>query len=165
MVVREERYRRIINWLENEISLNISELKERLQVSTMTIWRDLEYLEEKGLIQRVHGGALKINGDKDPEPFFDAKQQLFNRTKARYCSLCCQQFYPRRSNHHPGRRHNRCGDGTLSEPIESNHHDEWFRYSTSGLKEVTRAQRDVLWRHHARKVPYFCGTASRRVFC
>lgn len=88
-MVREERYRRIIDWLKGESSLNISELKDRLNVSTMTIWRDLNYLEEKGLIQRVRGGAMKKEDDNDPEPFFDYKQQLFNEQKrviARYAA-------------------------------------------------------------------------------
>jgi len=39
----------------------------------MTIWRDLKVLDEKGLLKKVHGGAVKIDFILKEEPSFEEK--------------------------------------------------------------------------------------------
>lgn len=41
----------------------MSELSEKLKVSTVTIRQDLKYLETEGLLKRVHGGAVLKDAD------------------------------------------------------------------------------------------------------
>lgn len=54
------------NLIENEIKktgiIRVSEITNRLNVTEMTIRRDLKELEEKGVLKRIHGGA-KCLGD------------------------------------------------------------------------------------------------------
>jgi DeoR family transcriptional regulator, fructose operon transcriptional repressor len=53
-----ERQRRILDILREEFSIRSSSLSELLSVSEMTIRRDLDRLEFKGLVERTHGGAV-----------------------------------------------------------------------------------------------------------
>ncbi len=56
--VPEARRRQILNWLEEEDSLSIRELESRLDISHMTVHRDLDKLAEQNLIRKVRGGAM-----------------------------------------------------------------------------------------------------------
>ncbi len=80
-MMREERYRRIVEWVNQEISVTIADLQERLKVSKMTIWRDLDHLDAQGIIKKVRGGAVKAESDGSSEPFFESKKKLYNRQK------------------------------------------------------------------------------------
>lgn len=54
------RQEQIIAWLRQERSLTIDELATRLNVSAMTIHRDLDALAQTGLVQKHYGGAQII---------------------------------------------------------------------------------------------------------
>lgn len=54
----KERRKRILEQLYANGKIDIDELVEELNVSAMTIRRDLNYLEEKNKIIRTHGGAI-----------------------------------------------------------------------------------------------------------
>ncbi|MBL7204523.1 MAG: DeoR/GlpR transcriptional regulator [Desulfobacteraceae bacterium] len=53
-----ERLQRILEILREEFTIRSSNLSELLCVSEMTIRRDLDVLEQKGLVERTHGGAV-----------------------------------------------------------------------------------------------------------
>lgn len=57
-MLKEERQRDIIELLERNGKVLVSDLKARFKVTEMTIRRDLRVLEESGWIERIHGGAL-----------------------------------------------------------------------------------------------------------
>jgi DeoR/GlpR family transcriptional regulator of sugar metabolism len=59
-VYAAERYRRILNRLENEGQVRSSDLEAYFGVTAMTIWRDLALLEERGQLKRVRGGAMAL---------------------------------------------------------------------------------------------------------
>ena len=40
---------------------SVKEISKKLHVSEMTIRRDFEYLENKGLVERTHGGTIISN--------------------------------------------------------------------------------------------------------
>lgn len=61
-VLAEPRQKAILDSLNAGGHAVVSELARRFGVSDMTIRRDLALLEEKGLAQRVHGGAVAVNG-------------------------------------------------------------------------------------------------------
>lgn len=52
-----ERRQRIFEIILSRHTVSVTELAERFEVSGMTIRRDLQLLEEQGLVESVHGGA------------------------------------------------------------------------------------------------------------
>src|SRR5690606_7119789 len=59
-VLAEERRRQLLQWLEEEGRIQVTDAARRLAVSPMTVRRDLERLEADGLLVRTHGGALPV---------------------------------------------------------------------------------------------------------
>lgn len=55
---REIRQQTILSLVERKPVLTIAEIREVINVSAMTLHRDLRDLEEKRLIRRVHGGVV-----------------------------------------------------------------------------------------------------------
>ncbi|MCQ6559807.1 DeoR/GlpR family DNA-binding transcription regulator [Paenibacillus mendelii] len=58
------RYENIMEMLLERKEVTVSELSERLSVTGKTIREDLAKLEEKGLLLRVHGGAMLAQGEQ-----------------------------------------------------------------------------------------------------
>lgn len=54
----EQRRQRLLDIIEENYTARCSELSERLNVSEMTIRRDLIALEKEGKVKRTHGGAI-----------------------------------------------------------------------------------------------------------
>jgi DeoR/GlpR family transcriptional regulator of sugar metabolism len=61
---QSKRIRSIRDQLQQHGSVSLNELCERFEASIATIRRDLQQLEEQGLLRRTHGGAVSI------EPLF-----------------------------------------------------------------------------------------------
>jgi DeoR family transcriptional regulator, fructose operon transcriptional repressor len=66
-----QRQNLILGQLRLQRAASISELAKKLKVSMMTVRRDLDDLEQKGLLQRTHGGAILAETElpKDDPPF------------------------------------------------------------------------------------------------
>ncbi|MEU7581473.1 DeoR/GlpR family DNA-binding transcription regulator [Streptomyces sp. NPDC041068] len=62
--------------------ISVSELSQRLGVSEMTVRRDLDTLERRGLVRRVHGGAVAVRPPEGGEGF-DARESWQAATKDR----------------------------------------------------------------------------------
>lgn len=60
-----QRHEFILKQLERERSVKVSDLSELLGVTEKTIREDLEKLEEKGLLKRIHGGAVASSEGED----------------------------------------------------------------------------------------------------
>ena len=56
-----ERRKQLLEWLEEERSLSLMQIVERFGVSKMTAHRDLEVLEMRNALKRIHGGAVAID--------------------------------------------------------------------------------------------------------
>lgn len=56
----DERRTKIADMISRNNSVSTSELTEIFQVSLETIRRDLESMEEQGVLKRVHGGAISV---------------------------------------------------------------------------------------------------------
>ena len=54
------RHARILGLVNRNGFVSVSEIAESFAVSDMTIRRDLWALEDKGMLQRTHGGAVGI---------------------------------------------------------------------------------------------------------
>jgi DeoR/GlpR family transcriptional regulator of sugar metabolism len=66
-LLREERKRKISRFVEEKKRATVTELSEIFGVSESTIRRDLEELDEQGMVQRAHGGAVFVERAA-PEP-------------------------------------------------------------------------------------------------
>jgi DeoR/GlpR family transcriptional regulator of sugar metabolism len=58
----EERLESILTAVGSHTSVSVSDLAQRLRVTAMTVRRDLDVLERKGLLRRVRGGAVSAQG-------------------------------------------------------------------------------------------------------
>jgi DeoR/GlpR family transcriptional regulator of sugar metabolism len=71
-MLASQRRQRIAEELERNGAVKVTDLAAALEVSEMTVRRDLERMQEAGLLVKVHGGAVPI-GRRAEEPGFDAK--------------------------------------------------------------------------------------------
>jgi len=62
--------------------VRVDDLVRTLGVSAATVRRDLEALEKRGALRRVHGGAVAVESNLD-EPLFDDKTQIAAAEKLR----------------------------------------------------------------------------------
>jgi DeoR family transcriptional regulator of aga operon len=61
---RQQRFNTVLSTLQRSGSVSVDDLSNELGVSVVTIRRDLDTLEQRGLLRRTHGGAVSI------EPLF-----------------------------------------------------------------------------------------------
>jgi DeoR/GlpR family transcriptional regulator of sugar metabolism len=66
----------ILERIREDGAVRVSDLARALDVSYMTVRRDLEFLQGRGLIEKVHGGATAIPGSALFEPGFATKSVL-----------------------------------------------------------------------------------------
>lgn len=85
--MKEDRYEQIIQMLDDHKTVRVSEITDRLNVTDMTIRRDLKELEDKGLLQRVHGGAKKIEETAFAERSHSEKKEINIEEKKRIGKL------------------------------------------------------------------------------
>jgi DeoR/GlpR family transcriptional regulator of sugar metabolism len=76
-----QRQTLILERVRQQGAVRVADLVRALRVSDMTIRRDLEVLHERGLIEKVHGGATAIEGSSLFEPGFTVKSTLMQSEK------------------------------------------------------------------------------------
>jgi DeoR/GlpR family transcriptional regulator of sugar metabolism len=76
-----QRQTLILERVREEGAVRVSDLVRTLGVSDMTVRRDLELLHERGLLEKVHGGAAAIEGSSLFEPGFTIKSSLMETEK------------------------------------------------------------------------------------
>ncbi|MGD0914733.1 MAG: DeoR family transcriptional regulator, partial [Terracidiphilus sp.] len=64
----DERRNHMLALVQRDGRVLVSELSDALGISRITIRKDLDYLESKGLVQRTHGGALSPQGSMLLDP-------------------------------------------------------------------------------------------------
>jgi DeoR/GlpR family transcriptional regulator of sugar metabolism len=77
-----QRQTQILERVREEGAVRVADLVRSLGVSDMTVRRDLEVLHERGLVEKVHGGATAIEGSSLFEPGFTVKSSLMQVEKA-----------------------------------------------------------------------------------
>jgi DeoR/GlpR family transcriptional regulator of sugar metabolism len=76
-----QRHKLIVEEVRRQGAVRVSELTELLDVSEMTVRRDLDTLAAAGLLEKVHGGATTRGGLSADEPGFEAKSHRQLREK------------------------------------------------------------------------------------
>ena len=72
-MLAQQRQTAILDLVRRHGGVRVSHLVRQFGVSDMTIRRDLEALAERGLVDKVHGGATVAGPGSTEEPGFDAK--------------------------------------------------------------------------------------------
>ena len=76
-----QRHAFILERLRSDGAVRVSDLMRELDVSDMTVRRDLEALEAQGHLVKVHGGATLLRESAVHEPGFDTKRTLEHESK------------------------------------------------------------------------------------
>jgi DeoR family transcriptional regulator, aga operon transcriptional repressor len=80
-VLNEERRRAIVEMLDRDGRLLVTDLARRFHTSQVTIRKDLEVLHEQRQLHRTHGGALPARERALDDPTLREKEQLHRREK------------------------------------------------------------------------------------
>ena len=75
-MLKEERHRSIINLLQEKGIIKVSDITNIINVTEMTVRRDLQELENKGVLKRIHGGAQLNNSAILTELSHNEKQNI-----------------------------------------------------------------------------------------
>jgi DeoR/GlpR family transcriptional regulator of sugar metabolism len=89
-----QRQTMILERVREEGAVRVADLVRALGVSDMTIRRDLEVLHERGLIEKVHGGATAIEGSSQFEPGFTVKSTLMQTEKSAIAAAAASLVSP-----------------------------------------------------------------------
>ena len=91
MMLQEQRHQKIESFLKQQKAVKASELATLLDVSIDTVRRDLEVLEKKGFLKRVHGGAILIqNKDNVLNKIFNEREVKNLEKKQEVASLAIE---------------------------------------------------------------------------
>jgi len=65
-IIKEARQQKILSLIDKNNIMKVSDLVKELDVTDMTIRRDLQELEDENLLIRIHGGARKVDNNSLP---------------------------------------------------------------------------------------------------
>ena len=60
-----ERQKKLIEWIRQHGSAQLEDLARALNVSTSTVRRDMEMFEQRGIVQRTHGGVVWVGEEEE----------------------------------------------------------------------------------------------------
>lgn len=90
-----QRHTLILQEVQQRRAARISELAEVLEVSEMTVRRDIEVLAEQGLLDKVHGGATAVHQASTViEPPFKSKSLREQIAKDAIAARAAQEIHP-----------------------------------------------------------------------
>src|SRR5690625_3331297 len=75
-----ERRDSISQLIRKDGTVRVDNLAERFVVSSVTIRKDLDFLYKRGILYRIHGGALNRKNVYE-DPTLEEKQKLFQKEK------------------------------------------------------------------------------------
>ena len=92
-LLARQRQERILAWIAQHGAIRVAEIVHSLGVSEMTARRDITELVERGLVDRVHGGAVSLE-PAAIEPSFESKSIQLVEEKARIARLAVPRVRP-----------------------------------------------------------------------
>jgi len=90
-VLNEERRRAILDLLNHQGRVLVTELSRHFETSQVTIRKDLEILHAHGLVHRTHGGALPSREGALEDPTLREKEKLHHQEKLRIADAAVQK--------------------------------------------------------------------------
>ena len=85
-----ERHQHILHVIQTDGRALVDDLSDSLGISRITIRKDLEYLQSKGLIERTHGGALPIQHGTLADPTLKEKEKQHQAEKLRIAAAAAK---------------------------------------------------------------------------
>ncbi len=90
----EERHRTIVNLAHRYDRVSVADLASRFAVTTETIRRDLDALDQRGILRRVHGGAVVAENVTLGETALAEREPTFVAQKARIAAAALAYLPP-----------------------------------------------------------------------
>lgn len=91
-LLNEERRRAILQLLNREARVLVTDLSTRFATSQITIRKDLEVLHAQGLLHRTHGGALTVQNGALIDPSLQEKEKLHRAEKLRIANAAVRMI-------------------------------------------------------------------------
>ncbi|HEX6496548.1 MAG TPA: transcriptional repressor AgaR [Acidobacteriaceae bacterium] len=85
-----ERRQHILRLIQQHGRVLVNEVSEELNISQITIRKDLDFLQSKGLVQRSHGGALRIQSNAIVDPSLQEKLKHHSNEKKRIAAAAAE---------------------------------------------------------------------------
>jgi len=86
----EERRQHILSIAQTEGRVRVRDLSKSLGISQITIRKDLDHLQSKGLLQRSHGGALPVQPGALFDPSLQEKEKSHHLEKERIAAAAVE---------------------------------------------------------------------------
>ncbi|UOQ44989.1 DeoR/GlpR family DNA-binding transcription regulator [Halobacillus salinarum] len=80
-----ERQRKIVDLVNEKLSIRVTELSRHFSVTEETIRRDLEKLEKQNLLRRSHGGAVSVQEEQSETSYLE--REITNAHEKRAIAL------------------------------------------------------------------------------
>ena len=93
----EERRQHILSLAQQQGRVLVEELSESLGISRITIRKDLDYLQRRGVLQRTHGGALLPQSGTLFDPSIKDKEGRHLQEKQRIAVAAASLIQDRKS--------------------------------------------------------------------
>ncbi|MEC4601323.1 DeoR family transcriptional regulator, partial [Burkholderia vietnamiensis] len=77
-MLKRERLQKIIEKVNINGSVTVNEIMEELDVSDMTVRRELDELDKAGLLIRIHGGAQKVHASPIPQTYEKSNTEKYD---------------------------------------------------------------------------------------
>ncbi|MDO5700930.1 MAG: DeoR/GlpR family DNA-binding transcription regulator [Bowdeniella nasicola] len=92
-LLARQRQEKILQWVDQHGAVRISDIVGTLGISEMTARRDISELVDRGLVDRVHGGAVALE-PAALEPSFESKSIQLIAEKARIAAQAVPRVRP-----------------------------------------------------------------------
>jgi DeoR/GlpR family transcriptional regulator of sugar metabolism len=93
-LLAEQRRALILDEVRRRGGVRVNELTRKLNVSDMTVRRDLDALARQGVVEKVHGGAVPVVDASSHEPGFEAKSSLEMSAKEAIAKVAAELVVP-----------------------------------------------------------------------
>jgi DeoR family transcriptional regulator, aga operon transcriptional repressor len=93
-MLSEERRRAIVQLLQQDGRVLVSDLAKHFRTSLITIRKDLEFLHHQGELERTHGGALPVKLGAVMDSSLQEKERLHHQEKLRIAAAAVRMIGP-----------------------------------------------------------------------
>lgn len=93
-MLSEERRRAIVELLQQDGRVLVSDLAKHFRTSLITIRKDLEFLHHQGELERTHGGALPVKTGAVMDSSLQEKERLHRQEKVRIAAAAVRMIGP-----------------------------------------------------------------------
>lgn len=93
-MLSEERRRAIVELLQQDGRVLVSDLAKHFRTSLITIRKDLEFLHHQGELERTHGGALPVKTGAVMDSSLQEKERLHRQEKLRIAAAAARMIEP-----------------------------------------------------------------------